>query len=271
LSFKGGGHGKEGNVGSTLLRTSSPLADREVYGSMSGINDHLRCPPCPVCESGRRTTRQAGTVANIDIQLGTCNTKRARSLSPPGVTISFTIVVSFHENFVTKVDRAYRIQCAYAEIDKTVTTKIDVSMPQSTELTGTIDSPKCEYRIKGQSGEPVKNVRVGDIIEHEWSCSGGTAGTYAILVSNCYAEGGDHQKELVIDKRGCSLDSFVIPTPEYNNNEMLATAKSIVFKFPDRTDIGFQCDILVCARGENICDQLTVIFHSTTLKFLHNA
>lgn len=69
----------------------------------------------------------------------------------------------------------------------------------------------------------------------------------------------------------CSLDSFVIPTPEYNNNEMLATAKSIVFKFPDRTDIGFQCDILVCARGENICDQLTVIFHSTTLKFLHNA
>uniref|UniRef100_A0A915BU26 ZP domain-containing protein n=1 Tax=Parascaris univalens TaxID=6257 RepID=A0A915BU26_PARUN len=69
-----------------------------------------------------RTTRQAGTIANIDIQLGTCNTKRSRSLSPPGVTISFTIVVSFHENFVTKVDRAYRIQCTYAEIDKTVAT-----------------------------------------------------------------------------------------------------------------------------------------------------
>ncbi|KHN88225.1 hypothetical protein Tcan_09427 [Toxocara canis] len=67
---------------------------------------------------------------------------------------------------------------------------------------------------------------------------------YSMLVNSCYAEGGDHQKELVIDERGCSLDTFVIPTPEYDKSGMLAKARSLVFKFPDRTDIAFQCDIL---------------------------
>ena len=46
--------------------------------------------------------------------------------SPPGVRTSFVLVVSFHESFITKLDRAYRVQCLYAESDRVVTAEIDV-------------------------------------------------------------------------------------------------------------------------------------------------
>ena len=35
-------------------------------------------------------------------------------------------VVDFHNQFITKVDRAYNIRCFYAQTDKTVTTQLDV-------------------------------------------------------------------------------------------------------------------------------------------------
>jgi hypothetical protein len=38
-----------------------------------------------------------------------------------GIAISTTVIVSFHSLFLTKVDRAYRINCFYMEATKTVT------------------------------------------------------------------------------------------------------------------------------------------------------
>jgi hypothetical protein len=43
-----------------------------------------------------------------------------------GVFISTTIVVTFHPRFLTKIDRAYRVQCFYMEADKTVSTGLEV-------------------------------------------------------------------------------------------------------------------------------------------------
>uniref|UniRef100_A0A0M3I2W0 ZP domain-containing protein n=1 Tax=Ascaris lumbricoides TaxID=6252 RepID=A0A0M3I2W0_ASCLU len=58
-------------------------------------------------------------VAAISLPFGSCNVARTRSLNPRGISISTTVVISFHPLFVTKVDRAYRIQCFYMEADKT--------------------------------------------------------------------------------------------------------------------------------------------------------
>jgi hypothetical protein len=104
-------------------------------------------------------------------------------VSPPGVHVSFTVVVSFHDNFITKVDRAYRIQCAYIEADKTVKTAIDVrfvynyrnpsngySMPQTTELTRIVEGPVCEYNIRSKEGVLIHAVKVGDVVQHAWEC-----------------------------------------------------------------------------------------------------
>lgn len=44
-----------------------------------------------------------------------------RIVQPTGIAISTTVIVSFHSLFLTKVDRAYRINCFYMEAAKTVT------------------------------------------------------------------------------------------------------------------------------------------------------
>ncbi|MFH4977383.1 hypothetical protein AB6A40_004092 [Gnathostoma spinigerum] len=131
----------------------------------------LYCPPCPQEPPTMRSVREIGSnKASLDVKLGTCNLRRDRTLSPPGIEVSLTVVVNFHQNFITKVDRAYRIKCAYVEAEKTVTTQIDVSMKPSTELLADTPNPICQYIIKDSNSNPVKTVRVGDLITHEWTC-----------------------------------------------------------------------------------------------------
>ena len=76
-------------------------------------------PDCRSDDGGRQT-------AGLTLPFGGCNVRRIRSLSPRGVMLSTTVIVSFHPLFLTKVDRAYRIQCFYMEADKTVDTRLEV-------------------------------------------------------------------------------------------------------------------------------------------------
>ena len=39
-----------------------------------------------------------------------------------------TVVIQFHPQFLTKVDRAFKVQCFYMEADKTVATDLDVRL-----------------------------------------------------------------------------------------------------------------------------------------------
>lgn len=45
-----------------------------------------------------------------------------------------------------------------------------LSMPMSTELSASYEGPLCEYTIKDQAGNVIRNARIGDIINHEWQC-----------------------------------------------------------------------------------------------------
>lgn len=118
-------------------------------------------------------------------------------------------MISFHQSFVTKVDRAYRVDCLYEESNKQVTTKIDVSMPQTVELSSEMPSPRCEYRIKAQNGVDLKNVRVGDEAVHEWTCAPANSGQsdemkamFGMLVHSCFVDDGQGKKQLVVDAHG---------------------------------------------------------------------
>uniref|UniRef100_A0A915JQ88 ZP domain-containing protein n=1 Tax=Romanomermis culicivorax TaxID=13658 RepID=A0A915JQ88_ROMCU len=51
--------------------------------------------------------------ASLNISFAKCGTERARSLNPKGVYVRQAVVISFHPQFLTKVDRAYLIQCFY--------------------------------------------------------------------------------------------------------------------------------------------------------------
>uniref|UniRef100_F1L337 Cuticlin-1 n=1 Tax=Ascaris suum TaxID=6253 RepID=F1L337_ASCSU len=91
-------------------------------------------------------------VAAISLPFGSCNVARTRSLNPRGISISTTVVISFHPLFVTKVDRAYRIQCFYMEADKTVDTQIEVSEITTALRSEVIPMPLCRYEILNEEG-----------------------------------------------------------------------------------------------------------------------
>lgn len=62
----------------------------------------------------------------IDLPFYSCGAQRERSLEPRGVFVRATVVISFHDVFVTKIDRAIQIQCFYMEADKTVSQELEV-------------------------------------------------------------------------------------------------------------------------------------------------
>src|SRR5262245_27073543 len=45
---------------------------------------------------------------------------------PRGLLLTTTVLVQFHHTFITKVDRAYRVQCFYAQVDWTLALQLNV-------------------------------------------------------------------------------------------------------------------------------------------------
>ncbi|MFH4980064.1 hypothetical protein AB6A40_006773 [Gnathostoma spinigerum] len=97
--------------------------------------------------SACRSTQTGQPFSGITIPFDGCNVIRTRSLNPRGVYLTTTVIISFHPQFVTKIDRAYRIQCFYMEADKTVSTQIDVSDMSTIFQTRFVPMPICRYEV----------------------------------------------------------------------------------------------------------------------------
>lgn len=88
------------------------------------------------------------SVTGINLPFDSCNVARTRSLNPKGIFVTTTVVISFHPQFVTKVDRAYRVQCYYMEADKTVSAEIEVSDITTAFQTQVVPMPICRYEVR---------------------------------------------------------------------------------------------------------------------------
>lgn len=221
------------------------------------------CPPQPKCEPcecgvARETRKRRETNrVRLEVPLDSCSSKRDRMLNPPSLVVSFVAVVSFHDSFITKLDKAYHIQCAYTETDKQVSTEINVSMAPETDLSGTISPPTCEYLISNQGGSPITNSLVGELVRHEWKCHVAVTGVYKMLVHDCFVEDGSGQNFQVIDTHGCTLDKHMLQTPNYNESGLSASVDAFVFKFPDRSNVDFRCSITFCSVQDGECERIT--------------
>lgn len=88
-----------------------------------------------------------------------------------------TVIITFHPTFVTKVDRAIRVQCFYMEADKTVSQELDVSMLTTERHTQNVPMPVCRYEIldRGPDGPPIRFAVVGQQVFHKWTCDSDTS------------------------------------------------------------------------------------------------
>ncbi|KRZ35838.1 Cuticlin-1, partial [Trichinella pseudospiralis] len=246
--------GEHGNPDCQKIYNTNPPIPSKNFLQWPNGKEHFvqptHCPPCPPCEPKLNShiasalhVHDEPKSVQMAVRIGSCRMRRERTLNPPGVAMSFTTVVSFHNHFITKIDRAYQIRCFYMETDKTVSSLLSVNLPTTTELRAQAPMPSCEYTIRrGSPDGPL--VRFAKIA------------LFGMLVHSCYVDDGRDQRVLVVDEKGCSLDPFLIGDLTYIDS-MTAFVPANVFKFADRTALDFQCAISICIFASGSCDGVT--------------
>ena len=122
-------------------------------GSVQGYSEQ---PACVI-----RGTGKPGV--NMPITFDRCGVRRARQVQPTGIGVSTVVIVSFHPIFLTKVDRAYRVNCFYMEATKTVEQELFVSMLTTQTIAEQLPMPLCRYEIlRGdfKQGNPIRFAQV---------------------------------------------------------------------------------------------------------------
>ncbi|CEF62891.1 Zona pellucida domain-containing protein [Strongyloides ratti] len=190
----------------------------------------------------------------INLNFESCGLRRSREIN--GLSVTTTIIVSFHPMFITKIDRAFKVNCFYTEPIKRVAQKLNVSDVPIESLKVNAPLPTCKYEILDGSsdGKPIRFVKIGDIVYHKWSCTFdeliNEPPRYCILVHSCLVNDGQGGDDItVIDKRGCEIDGYILKKINYVN-DMEAGQTSNVFKFADKNSLVFNCQISLTVRDQ---------------------
>ncbi|KAL3077943.1 hypothetical protein niasHS_013472 [Heterodera schachtii] len=194
---------------------------------------------------------------NITIELAKCNVRRKREVNPnPGIAYQMTVVVQLHPLFVTRVDRAYNVNCFYREQRQDVSVDFGVNELVTQQVMSDAIIPNCSYSVHRDSpnGPRVKYTHVGEQLYHVWSCP---SNMYAMLLYNCSAVDGKGQEYPIIDPNGCSRDEFLMPQITYTEDRTRAMTASSAFNFPDRNMMLFTCKIKLCMLKDDECTTLT--------------
>ncbi|VDK27980.1 unnamed protein product [Gongylonema pulchrum] len=203
-------------------------------------------------QQGCRNDEGGRQVAGIELPFDSCNVARTRSLNPRGIFVTTTVVISFHPLFVTKVDRAYRVQCFYMEADKTVSTQIEVSEITTAFATQVVPMPICRYEILdgGPSGQPIQFATIGQQVYHKWTCDSETVDTFCAVVHSCFVDDGNGDKVELLNADGCALDKYLLNNLEYPT-DLMAGQEAHVYKYADRSQLFYQCQISITIKEPN--------------------
>ncbi|CAD5211532.1 unnamed protein product [Bursaphelenchus okinawaensis] len=203
-------------------------------------------------QQGCRSDEHGRQVAGIELPFDSCNVARTRSLNPKGVFVSTTVVIQFHPQFVTKVDRAYRVQCFYMEADKTVSAQIEVSDLTTAFQTQVVPMPICKYEILegGPSGQPIQFATIGQQVYHKWTCDSETTDTFCAVVHSCTVDDGNGDTIQILNEEGCALDKFLLNNLEYPT-DLMAGQEAHVYKYADRSQLFYQCQISITIKEPN--------------------
>ncbi|CAD5211530.1 unnamed protein product [Bursaphelenchus okinawaensis] len=203
-------------------------------------------------QQGCRSDEHGRQVAGIELPFDSCNVARTRSLNPKGVFVSTTVVIQFHPQFVTKVDRAYRVQCFYMEADKTVSAQIEVSDLTTAFQTQVVPMPVCKYEILegGPTGQPIQFATIGQQVYHKWTCDSETTDTFCAVVHSCTVDDGNGDTIQILNEEGCALDKFLLNNLEYPT-DLMAGQEAHVYKYADRSQLFYQCQISITIKEPN--------------------
>ncbi|VDL83858.1 unnamed protein product [Nippostrongylus brasiliensis] len=203
---------------------------------------HANDTKCFSRNTGRRTT-------SILINKDECGVVTTRSTNPPGLFSNVKIMISFHNEFITKVDRGYEISCFYMQGDKTVTYPITVATQELAGLTQLAEMPRCRYEvIDPETKDTVDVVTVGSKLLHRWTCESTAPELWCMTVHSCQVEDGSGTTFSILDERGCSIDRYLLDNLEYGPGPLQAQKEAHAFKFADKVVVNFQCSVRIDIR-----------------------
>ncbi|KAE9556694.1 hypothetical protein FO519_000100 [Halicephalobus sp. NKZ332] len=200
-----------------------------------------------------------GNTVNITIPINAdCGMRRKRIVDPKGVSLETTVVLMFHKLFLTKTDKAFHIECIYQESNEVYTQELDVSMIPTTDIVSESDSetihPKCKYEVleNDEHGDPLSFAVIGQPVYHKWSCDQADPkrNTHCLTVHSCSVDDGQGIKQMLLDERGCPVDSILLDEIDYKG-DLEAGRESFVFKFADKPTIFFSCQLRVEAKEDS--------------------
>ncbi|KAI6228405.1 Zona pellucida domain-containing protein [Aphelenchoides besseyi] len=193
---------------------------------------------------------------NVTIELTKCNIRRKREINPAGIAYQMTVIVQLHPLFVTKRDRAYRLECVYsAPQQQRVGFEFGVSDLTTQSVSNDAPIPTCNYQVHRDSpnGPIVQYSKVGEVLYHVWNCK---SDMYAMLLSHCKVVDGKGTEYQLIDTNGCSTDTGIFPQITYSKDLSTAMVQTTAFNFPDRNNMYFSCKIRLCIKSDN-CQAVT--------------
>ncbi|KAI6228662.1 Zona pellucida domain-containing protein [Aphelenchoides fujianensis] len=192
---------------------------------------------------------------NVTIELNKCNIRRKREANPAGVAYQMTVIVQLHPLFVTKRDRAYRLECVYAAQQQRVEFDFGVSDLTTQTVANDAPIPTCQYSVHRDSpnGPIIQYSKVGEVLFHVWNCK---SDMYAMLLSHCKVVDGTGTEYQLIDANGCSTDRYLFPQISYSADVTTAMVQTTAFNFPDRNQLYFSCKIRLCFKSDN-CQAVT--------------
>uniref|UniRef100_A0A914UX55 ZP domain-containing protein n=2 Tax=Plectus sambesii TaxID=2011161 RepID=A0A914UX55_9BILA len=227
---------------------------QEIFEGRVYVVGHANESGCQTRDTGKKTT-------SITVRKDQCDVKTTRSSNPPGLFVNVKVMLSFHSEFVTKVDRGFEISCFYMEAEKTVTFPLTVSMRSLEPFTELAEMPRCRYEVlEPTTKEPLTVVAVGDKLLHKWTCDSSAPGLWCMTVHSCHVEDGTGTQFVILNDQGCSVDKFLLSNLEYGPGNLMAQKEAHAFKFADRVVVNFQCSVRLDIRdGEcphPVCPEL---------------
>ncbi|KAH7728323.1 cuticlin 1 precursor [Aphelenchoides avenae] len=198
---------------------------------------HANETDCVSRDVGRKST-------SITIRKDSCGVVTIRSQNPPGLFVNVKIMISFHSDFITKVDRGYEISCFYMQSEKTVTYPLTVSMGTLQPFTELAEMPRCRYEVVDPlTKDPVSVVSVGNKLLHQWVCDSTAPNLWCMTVHSCFVEDGTGTEFVILNDEGCAIDRYLLDNLEYGPGPLMAQKEAHAFKFADRVVVNFQCSI----------------------------
>ncbi|CAJ0963624.1 unnamed protein product, partial [Mesorhabditis belari] len=131
---------------------------------------------------------------------------------------------------------------------------------------GRFPDPDCRYTVHlNKKNGPIAQgeVRIGDPLYHEWTCSYGqlASSMYCMIVNNCTV--AENRKAAyrvpILDEFGCSLFPSILPHVHYGD-DLEAYLPVHAFSLDiDKAAVFFECNIKLLLKLNGICRRPTCV------------